>query len=207
MVLLYIEGNVGDFTVYLEHPIEKPRFIALRGCAFHNRCNSLSSEGTVSDGENIILRIPAGQYTIETLKLQIDGGMRLGEKSVSIRDSSLEVHRNVALNEPLACLLGLKTRELEANTRHEIKMIGHEAIFIHCDLVNASDSLQQGAPSQILASVELDEGKIYLNPSDPVRVSTTSVGYVSSLRLSIKGGDGNTIERGLYPIRLILEIT
>ncbi|XP_048579666.1 uncharacterized protein LOC125560984 isoform X2 [Nematostella vectensis] len=170
MVLLYIEGKVADFTVYLEQPIEKPRFIALRGCAFHNRCNSLSSEGTVSDGENIILRIPAGQYTIETLKRQIDGGMRLGEKSVSIRDSSLEVHRNVVLNEPLACLLGLKTRELEANTRHEIKMIGHEAIFIHCDLVNASDSLQQGAPSQILTSIELDEGKIYLNPHDPIQM-------------------------------------
>lgn len=179
----------------------------MRGCTFYNRCNSLSSEGTVSDGENIILRIPAGQYTIETLKRQIDEGLRLGEKPISIEDSSLEAHRNVVLNEPLACLLGLKTKELEANTQHEIRMKGLEAIFIHCDLVSASGSLKQGAPSQILACIELDKGKINFSPHSPIQLSTTSVGYVSSLRFSMKDGDGNTIESGLYPIRPILEIT
>jgi len=207
LVLLYIEGKVGDFTVYLEQPIEKPWFITLRGCTFYNRWNNLSSEGTVSDGENIILRIPAGQYTVETLKRQIDEGLRLGEKSISIEKSSLKAHQNVTLNESLADLLGLKNKKLKAKTQHEIQIKGLEAIFIHCDLVNASGSLKQGAPSQILACIELDKGKINFSPHSPIQLSATSVDYVSSLRFSMKDGDGNTIESGLYPIRLILEIT
>src|SRR6056300_591360 len=101
MVLLYIEGKAADFTVYLERPIEKPWFITLRRCTFYNRWKNLPTEGTVSqpfvigEGENIILRIPAGQYTVETLKRQIDGGMSLGEKAISIEKSTLKAHQNV----------------------------------------------------------------------------------------------------------------
>lgn len=206
MVLLYIEGKVGDFTVYLEQPIEKPWFITLRGCTFYNRWKNLSIEGTVSDGENIILKIPAGQYTVETLKRQIDGALRLGEKSISIEKSSLKAHQNVVLNDSLADLLGLKNNSLKAESRHEIQIKTLDAIFIHCDLVSASGVLKQGAPSQILACIEVDKGKINFTPHSPIQLSATSVDYVSSLRFSMKDGDGNTIEN-IYPMRLILEIT
>jgi len=209
MILLYIEGKVGDFTVYLEQPIEKPWFITLRGCAFYNRWKNLSIEGTVSDGENIILRIPAGYYTVETLKLQIDGALYLGEKPISIEKSTLKAHQNVTLNDSLADLLGLKNKSLEAESQHEIQIKTLDAIFIHCDLVNASGVLKQGAPSQILACIEVDKGfgeRINFTPHSPIQLSATSVDYVSSLRFSMKDGDGNTIEN-IYPMRLILEIT
>ncbi|EDO28675.1 predicted protein [Nematostella vectensis] len=82
------------------------------------------------------------------------------------------------LNESLADLLGLKNKKLKAKTQHEIQIKGLEAIFIHCDLVNASGSLKQGAPSQILACIELDKGKINFSPHSPVQLSATSVDYV-----------------------------
>ena len=225
MVLLYIEGKVGDFTVYLEQPIEKPWFITLRRCTFYNRWKNLSSEGTVSDGERIILRIPAGHYTLETLKRQIDGALYIGKKPVSIDKSSQEdsvpssgvrikAHQNVVLSDSLADLLGLKNKRLKAETQHEIQLKTLDVIFIHCDLVNASGVLKQvsGAvqvkPSQILACVEVGDvkGKITFSPHSPIQLSTTSVDYVSSLRLSVKDSEGNTIKSNLYPMRLVLEI-
>jgi len=209
-MLLYVEGKVGDFTVYLEQPIKKPRSVSLRGCVFINHCKNLPKEGTVSDVEgNIILRIPPGCYTIKTLKQQIDKAMFLGEKPVNIEESTLEVLQHAVLNDSLLELLGLKTNRLRKKTRHEIRLKTLETIFLHCDLVSASDVLKEGMPSQILARVEVDKGvgeKIIFDPNSPIQLRATSVDYVNSLRFRIVDGDGNLIEN-IYPIRTIVEIT
>ncbi|KXJ06310.1 hypothetical protein AC249_AIPGENE3336 [Exaiptasia diaphana] len=158
-------------------------------CTFYNRWKNLSSEGTVTDGEGQepILRIPAGYYTVETVKRQIDEALRLGEKSISIEKSSLKAHQNVVLNDSLADLLGLKNKSLKAKSQHEIQIKTLDAIFIHCDLVSASGVLKQEAPSQILACIELDKGKINFRPHSPIQLSTTSVDY--------SGGDNFRLQK------------
>ncbi|KAK3743578.1 hypothetical protein QZH41_001392 [Actinostola sp. cb2023] len=70
MVLLFIESTTGDFTVTLESPISHPRWLTL-----HSASVPLSrtlDDGKIGTDEEILLNIPVGEYTLESVKKHQD---------------------------------------------------------------------------------------------------------------------------------------
>jgi len=215
MTLLYIEGKVGDFTVYLERPIEKPWFITLRSCTFYNNFINLPSDGLIYyGGENFVVIIPPGHYTPDTLKHAVNNAKVSGSNPVSIETVSgkltIKALQNVVLGEKLADLLGVKERSLKAETSHEIHFKKPlDCVYIYCDLIDPSQVIAQTIPSQILACVEISKKnqsigeKIFYKPCNPVRVGVKSGDFVSSICFKVRDSLGNTIN---LPTRLVLEI-
>lgn len=215
MVLVYIEAKVGDFTVYFDRPIKNFGSIALRSCAFYNHWKNLSSEGTISDGKNILLRIPAGHYTLETLKRKIDSALYVGTKPITVEKSSITANQILELNESFTNLLGLERSWLKPKTSYEIRLKTLDSTFIHCDLVSTASVLKQDEedllkPSQILAEVPVNKGsgeRVSFTPYSPIRLGTdTSGGCVNSVRLCVKDRRGSIVNN-IYPITFTLELT
>ena len=210
MVILNIEVYSSDFTVYLENPIKRPRFITLRKCLFRNLWINLPIAGTFSgtapDGAPVTMNFPVGNYSLETIKTKlrffIDMTMIIFDG-----DSLLKVrNKDINLSDSVAELFGLKTKNLKAGSDYTFKIKDLAYFFIHNDLVDSNNSLKQGYSSQILSTIVVDEGMVDITPSSPIHVDARSVEYVSSLRFSIKDNDGKSVDNGIYPMFMILEI-
>jgi hypothetical protein len=213
MVLLYKTQTKADETLWLKNHIKKSNNISLISCSFHNLLFNLQSEGTISDTNDVLLRIPKGKYSITSFKNAIDTAMRIGKKQVSITIKNNKAYfipiANVTLNESLAKLLNITT-SLEANSENEIKIKQPpNTIYIHCGLIDSTKVIFNNNYSQILASIELDKPgeKVSHNPHNPLSIPINDDDYINSIRFWVTDSNYDIISTGTYPMNLIVEFT
>ena len=83
--------------------------------------------------------------------------------------------------------------------------------FIHCDLMNKTENLLNGKPSNLLAKFSI-RGKPYekidyISPSHEVfRDATSRDNYLHSLAISVKDENGNLFDFEGFPLEFEIEI-
>ena len=83
--------------------------------------------------------------------------------------------------------------------------------FIHCDLMNKTENLLNGKPSNLLAKFSI-RGKPYekidyISPSHEVfRGATSRDNYLHSLAISVKDENGNLFDFEGFPLEFEIEI-
>ena len=83
--------------------------------------------------------------------------------------------------------------------------------FIHCDLMNKTENLLNGKPSNLLAKFSIRgqpyEKIDYISPSHGVfRDATSRDNYLHSLTISVKDENGNLFDFEGFPLEFEIEI-
>ena len=83
--------------------------------------------------------------------------------------------------------------------------------FIHCDLINKTENLLNGKPSNLLAKFSIRgqpyEKIDYISPSHEVfRDATSRDNYLHSLTISVKDENGNLFDFEGFPLEFEIEI-
>jgi len=213
MVILYVKQTKADETIWFKYPIKSSTCISLVSCSFHNHLYNLHSEGTISDGDGlVVIRIPKGNYTNFSLKNAVDKAVSLGEKKISITiidkkyniTSTVEAELNVSLSK----LLNITTA-LVAKQKYNINIIQPtQDVCINCDLIDSTQVLLNNRYSQILACVELNKAgeKISYHPNNILYTPIKNDDYINSIRVWITDSTNKSINTGIYPMRMVIEI-
>ena len=89
-------------------------------------------------------------------------------------------------------------------------LISPSAYFIHCDLVDKEQNLLNGAPSSVLARIDIKGEpyeKINYQTTQANVLRDTSTGeYVNSVTLSVRDESGNLLDFNGLPLEFELEI-
>ena len=164
--------------------------------------------------------IPPGNYTLNTI------GKKLQE---IFADESIEVkfydekgliviknlqNRKIIFDRDLTFLPGLNGNEEDSRTRLKTQTVINRLAslknyFIHCDLLDKDENLFNGNPSTILACFDID-GKSFERVEYSLKQITmkkiTSGKYISSIRITVMDGNGETIDFNNLPLRFEIEI-
>jgi len=211
MVILYIEKTKADETLWFKNPIKKSTHISLVSCSFHNHLYNLPSEGTISDGYgNVVIRIPKGNYTNFSFKNVVDKAVSLGEKKVSItivdKKYNITPTVEVELNVSLSKLLNI-TISLGANTNYNINISQPtQDVCIYCDLIDSTQVILNNNYSQILACVELNKAGEKISYNNPLSTPIKNDDYINSIRIWVADSSNQSINTGIYPMRMVIEI-
>jgi len=66
MVVLFLESKTGEFIVTLDNPIRDPKWIILHSAAVP-LARVLEDEGEIRSEDELLLSIPPGEYTLDTV--------------------------------------------------------------------------------------------------------------------------------------------
>ena len=211
-MILYIEQTAADQTIWFKNPIKSTK-ISLVSCSFYNHLYNLPSEGTTSDSSgSVLMRIPKGNYTNNSFKNAVDKAISVGAKKVSIdiRNNKYYINQsvNVDLNENLSKLLNIP-EHLEAFAEHNINISElTQGVCINCDLIDSTQVLLNNKYSQILACVELNKAgeKISYHPNNTLYTPIKNDDYINSIRVWVTDSSNQSINIGIYPMRMVIEI-
>ena len=86
-----------------------------------------------------------------------------------------------------------------------------QSYFIHCDLMNKTENLLNGKPSNLLAKFSIQgrpyEKIDYISPSHGAfRDATSRDNYLHSLTISVKDENGNLFDFEGFPLEFEIEI-
>ena len=221
MVLVTVVTNSNPYTLYFDHPIEKPSYIRLLSASLYNSWYNLKKKGGVTfyDKNNNPQTVPLlpGYYTPETLALIIEDMFKpFGVKiPIQINQPTGEmilynttVHR-IMLDVDLAELLGID-RELR-RINYVTKLRSPKTYFVHCNLIDKRQNLLNGKPSTVLAKFDIQgkpfEKVHYQTPQQHVLRDTDSGDYdVNSITLSVQDENGNLFDFNDQPLEFEVEI-
>ena len=221
MTILTIITNANGHTVYFKEPIKNFQFIKLVSCFLFNSWINLKESGYISiihvdkdksrRHEKFIF--PRGHYTPE---------------------STLYFFKNInyfsKINSPRGILVLANTETKEINSLstslHELfgnyysvegedlvikKFKTPHSYFIHCDLMNKTENLLNGKPSNLLAKFSIRgrpyEKIDYISPSHGVfRDAASGDNYLHSLTISVKDENGHLFDFEGLPLEFEIEI-
>ena len=218
MTILTIITNANDHTVYFKEPIKNFQFIKLVSCSLYNSWINLKENGLITltnNNDNIgqsHIEIPHGHHT--------PGSMLYFFKIIN--DSS-KIHSP----QGILVLPGPADRKITGVTQNLRELfsldpiIGDDLVikkfktphsyFIHCDLMNKTENLLNGKPSNLLAKFSI-RGKPYekidyISPSHGViRDAASRDNYLHSLTISVKDENGNLFDFEGLPLEFEIEI-
>ena len=207
MTILHIDKTVADNTIWFDNPIQKSMNLSLISCSFVNTMMNLSSEGTISNTESVLLRVPRGNYkTVAQVKSVIDKGISIGEKPVKIEGKYITANVSVRLNDALANLLGVET-SLEVKSRTEIKLAKTpNAVYIHCDIIDSTQVINNKKYSKVLAYINTKNLNDTINHNPERLYIPASHEYINSIRFWVTDTSNQLIKDGLYPMHIVLEL-
>ena len=218
MTILTIITNANGHTVYLKEPIKNFQFIKLVSCSLYNSWINLKENGliTLTNNNDDIsqnhIEIPHGHHT--------PGSMLYFFKIINYSSK---------INSPQGILVlpGPADRKITGVTQNLRELFGLDPIigadlvikkfktphsyFIHCDLMDKTENLLNGKPSNLLAKFSI-RGKPYekidyISPSHEVfRDATSRDNYLHSLTISVKDENGNLFDFEGFPLEFEIEI-
>jgi len=204
MVILYVEQTKADETIWFKNPIKCTK-ISLVSCSFYN----LPSDGTISNVDGgVLIYIPHGNYSIYSFKIAVGKSISNKASPVSIEilenKASITTILDIVLNQSLTKLLNT-TATLKARTTNEIDSIPIQDACINCDLIDSTQVIANNNYSQILARVELSKAGEKI-PYNRLHVPIKNDGYINSIRLWVTDYTNKSINSGIYPMRMAIEI-
>ena len=151
MVLLTVVTTSNPYTIYFDHPIEKPSYIRLLSASLYNSWYNLKKSGAIStlpdgNGSSSIIPFEPGHYTIDGLVEEF----AYIKKNKPAMDITARVHKAIGLmviHNPkgirfsvnLVELLGVNPA-LKPITIIE-KLNSPSTYFVHCDLIDKRQNL------------------------------------------------------------------
>ena len=218
MTILTIITNANDHTVYLKEPITNFQYIKLVSCSLYNSWINLKENGLITltnNNDNISqnhIEIPHGHHT--------PGSMLYFFKIINY---SSKIHSP----QGILVLPGPADRKITGVTQNLRELfsldpiIGDDLVikkfktphsyFIHCDLMNKTENLLNGKPSNLLAKFSIRgqpyEKINYISPSHGVfRDAASRDKYLHSLTISVKDENGNLFDFQGFPLEFEIEI-
>ena len=220
MTIVTIFTNANGHTVYFKEPIKNFQFIKLVSCSLFNSWINLKESGFIRiihvdkdksrRHENFIF--PPGHHTPESVlyffkninyfsKINSPRGILVlpytETKEIDIITPNLQILFDV--NQRIGDDLVIK----KFKTPH--------SYFIHCDLMNKTENLLNGKPSNLLAKFSIQgrpyEKIDYIAPSHGVfRGAASGDNYLHSLTISVKDENGVLFDFDGLPLEFEIEI-
>jgi hypothetical protein len=168
-----------------------------------------------------VKRLPAGNYTLETLGKELESIFK--KEKVTLRFDDVEgaivienpLQRKIQIDRDLTALLGLiefglieKGRKLKAKTIIN-QLTSFNTYIINCDLIDREENLFNGKPSNILASFDITgksfERVTYSSKETAMR-RMKSLNQITSMRIKVTDENDDLIDFNGLPLRFEIEI-
>ena len=220
MTILTIITNANDHTVYLKEPIMNFQFIKLISCSLYNSWINLEENGEIlitdfdkDPPKNNVYQFLPGHHTPKSV-LYFFKTKNYFSKINSPRGilvlPNLENKRVTTISQNLLELFDTVHPGIDADLVIKKFKTPH-SYFIHCDLMNKTENLLNGKPSNLLAKFSI-RGKPYekidyISPSHGVfRDATSRDNCLHSLAISVKDENGNLFDFEGLPLEFEIEI-
>ena len=216
MTILTMITNSNGHTVHLKEPIKNFQFIKLVSCSLFNSWKNLKENGliTLTNNDDNIghIEIPHGHHT---------------PKSMLYFFKIINYSSKINSPQGILVLPGPADRKITGVTQNLRELFGLDPIigtdlvikkfktphsyFIHCDLMNKTENLLNGNPSNILAKFSIRgqpcEKIDYISPSHGVfRAAASGDNYLHSLTISVRDENGNFFDFEGLPLEFEIEI-
>ena len=193
MVVLYIESSTPEFKIQLKTPVKHPTWITIHSASVSRVSQrTLKEEGLIlhKDQEDPILKITAGNYTINCLKKVFESASSVKpaviQEYVGSNVKKLWLKKKAYLNPALRELLGIS--DVIEGQLTTINWPIWNSVYIQCDLVD-SDSVLSWSQNKLsktgcLACVTHPvENRFTL--STPIKVKAKPVECIHSLQFNL----------------------
>ena len=218
MTTLTIITNSNGHTVYFKEPIKNFQFIKLVSCSLFNSWINLKENGLITlthNDDNISqnhIEIPHGHHTPKSMlyffKIINYSSKMHSPQGILVLPSPTDrkitgVTQNLRELFDLDPIIGTDLVIKKFETPH--------SYFIHCDLMNKTENLLNGQPSNLLAKFSIQgrpyEKIDYIAPSHGVfRGAASGDNYLHSLTISVKDENGLLFDFGGLPLEFEIEI-
>ena len=220
MTILTIITNSNEHTVYFKEPIKNFQFIKLVSCSLFNSWKNLKENGEIlitdfdkDPPKNNVYQFPPGHHTPESV-LYFFKTINYFSKINSPRGILvLPIQENKTVTTISQNLLELfDTAHPGISTDLVIKKFKTpHSYFIHCDLMNKTENLLNGKPSNLLAKFSIRgqpyEKIDYISSSHGVfRDAASGDNYLHSLTISVKDENGVLFDFDGLPLEFEIEI-
>ena len=219
MTILTIITNANDHTVYFKEPIKNFQYIKLISCSLYNSWINLEESGEIfltdfekNPAENNVYQFPPGHHTPESMLYFFK---TINYFSIINSPRGILVLPNMQ-NKTITGISSNLQKLFDVNPTIDAeyvikKLKTPHSYFIHCDLMNKTENLLNGKPSNLLAKISirgLPYEKIdYISPSHEVfRDATSRDNYLHSLTISVKDENGNLFDFEGFPLEFEIEI-
>ena len=208
MTILTIITNANDHTVYFKEPIKNFQYIKLVSCSLYNSWKNLEENGKITitnfeknPAENNVYQFPPGHHTPESM---IYFFHKINYFSIINSPRGILAFPNTTNKTITAISQNLQKLFHVVNPKIDDDFVIKKFktpynYFIHCDLMNKTENLLNGKPSNLLAKFSIRgqpyEKIDYISPSHEVfRDATSRDNYLHSLTISVKDENGNLFD-------------
>ena len=224
MVLLTVVTTSNPYTLYFDHPIEKPSYIRLLSASLFNSWYNLTENAAIvyinlSNNKSLTKSFIPGHYTIRQLAKKIQGAFPPDTVVLTTELNTIQggmtisnPHREeITMSSNLAKLMGIDP-DINGGGIIDVKRLtSPSTYFVHCDLIDKKQNLLNGKPSTVLARFDVRgqpfEKVHYQTPQPHVLRDTDSGDYdVNSITLSVKDENDNLFNFNGMPLEFELEI-
>ena len=217
MTILTIITNANGHTIYFKEPIKNFQYIKLISCSLYNSWINLKENGKISlidekQVEQDYEEIPPGHHIPESMLYFLKDLMYFSKLNSPQGILFLPNTKNQYLIKITPNLLELFDVIPRFGADLVIKKFKTpHNYFIHCDLMNKTENLLNGKPSNLLAKFSIRgqpyEKIDYISPSHEVfRDATSRDNYLHSLVISVKDENGNLFDFEGFPLEFEIEI-
>ena len=163
MTILTIITNANGHTVYFKEPIKNFQYIKLISCSLYNSWINLKENGKITiidenQAENNYVEIPPGHHTPESMLYffkDLSYFSKINSPQGILVLPNTGGKNLIRLNSNLLELFGIDPR-IGADLVIKKFKTAHN-YFIHCDLMNKTENLLNGKPSNLLAKFSIRE--------------------------------------------------
>ena len=220
MTILTIITNANDHTVYFKEPIKNLQYIKLISCSLYNSWKNLKESGEIiltdfdkDPPKNNVYQFLPGHHTPESMLYffkTINYFSKINSPQGILVLPNLENKTVTTISQNLLELFDALHPGIDADLVIKKFKTPH-SYFIHCDLMNKTENLLNGKPSNLLAKFSIRgqpyEKIDYISPSHEVfRGATSRDNYLRSLAISVKDENGNLLDFEGLPLEFVIEI-
>ena len=218
MTIVTIITNSNGHTVFLKEPIKNFQFIKLVSCSLFNSWINLKENGLITLTNNVDnisqnhIEIPHGHHTPKSMlyffKIINYSSKMHSPQGILVLPSPADrkitgVTQNLRELFDLDPIIGTDLVIKKFKTPH--------SYFIHCDLMNKTETLLNGKPSNLLAKFSIQgrpyEKIDYISSSHGVfRDAASGDNYLHSLTISVKDENGVLFDFDGLPLEFEIEI-
>ena len=218
MTFLTIIADSNEHTVYFKEPIKNFQFIKLVSCSLYNSWINLKESGIMTITENEdeveknVYQFPPGHYTPGSMIYffqKINYFSQINSPRGILVFPNKTSNSIIELSPNLLELFGIDAKPPTGFVIRKLKT--PHSYFIHCDLMNKTENLLNGKPSNLLAKFSIrgqPYKKIdYISPSHQLfRGGTSGDKYLHSLTISVKDQNGDLFDFDGFPLEFEIEI-